>query len=85
MTSPGYLPGPQPDTGTVPVDDVTMLAHELCGHGVGDFNNHNDLPSNDRYRDGVDPAVNIENEIRREMDPYRYGTRDGNTGVWPGR
>ncbi len=83
-SSPGYLPGPQPDTGTVPVDDATTLAHELCGHGVGDYNSHDDLHEDDSYRHGRDPAVTIENGIRNEMDPYHYGIRDGNTGTWPG-
>lgn len=77
-TDPGYLPAPLLDDGRVPSDDATTLAHELCGHGVGASNPHNELPEDVRYRDPHDPAVLIENIIRREMDWYKYGTRDGN-------
>jgi hypothetical protein len=76
-THPGSLPPPMIDTGRVPADDAAELAHELCGHAAGDYNPH-DYNSPDYYRHPGDPAVRIENDVRREMDWHKYGTRDGN-------
>lgn len=78
-TSPGSSRPPISNNGRVPNSDATELAHELCGHGVGDQNEHGDKESNPNfYRDPGDPAVVIENDIRFEMNLWRYGTRDGN-------